>query len=114
MAKSLASRGLQTAVKLPNAPVGAYHAHGCDKCSNRYTDRCTTPKTNGLCQACKNGTDRATWDKDQDPRECCRTSSTLVTDGADITRYSLGGPGPWFRCKKCSRTHPYDPTRRSS
>ena len=93
----------------------AFHAHGCDQCSRRYTDTCTTPSVNGRCQTCRHGRSplecdlRPLWDRDHDPRACCREVSKLIITAAEMERYGLAGPGPWFKCKTCSRTHPYDP-----
>lgn len=89
--------------------VGIYHAHGCQQCSRRYTDRCDTPMLNGRCVECRIDRPRAVWDRAYDPRPCCRTSASLVRDSAEVIRYSLGGSGPWWKCKACARTHPYDP-----
>lgn len=89
--------------------VAIYHAHGCEECSRRYTDSCKTPHVNGRCSSCRTGSPRARWDADHDPKTCCRTDSKLMTDKADLVKYNLGGPGPWYRCKTCSRQHPYNP-----
>jgi hypothetical protein len=86
-----------------------HHAHGCTECSLRYTDACDTPEENWRCLMCRSGQERALWDQNSDPDECCRTLSRQVSDAETVMRYKLGGPGPWFRCDKCSRTHSFNP-----
>lgn len=86
-----------------------HHAHGCADCGLRYTDACESPDLNERCSKCRVGQERALWDQNSDPDRCCRTQSRQVTDAETVMRYKLGGPGPWFRCQKCSRTHSFDP-----
>jgi len=87
-----------------------HHAHGCTECSLRYTDACATPEVNDLCLGCRTGRlERALWDVNSNPDRCCSTQSRKVTDAETVMRYKLGGPGPWYRCTKCSRTHSFNP-----
>lgn len=95
----------KTARKIPN-----YHAHGCRQCGRRYMDTCKTPLENGVCMSpCTNGLEPPLWDRDKSPADCCRANSRLTTDNAVLNSYALGGPGPWFQCATCKRTHPFDP-----
>lgn len=91
-------------------PAGDLHHHGCVVCSARYSDACLIRAVNSRCPSCRSGGQhgRPRWDQDHDPRPCCRTASVLATKEV-LTKYALGGPGPWWRCRQCSRTHPYDP-----
>lgn len=74
-------------------------------------DNCKTPFENGVCVSpCSNGMEPPTWDKGRFPAYCCRGHSRQVTDIDVLNRYALGGPGPWFQCRICKRTHPFDPT----
>ncbi len=90
--------------------VPLHHAHGCLRCGRRYTDTCTTPLDNGECLTCSVDQPPPIWDTDWTPQDCCRTSVHLITDVDVLVRYRLGGPGPWFLCERCARTHPFDPT----
>lgn len=87
-----------------------HHAHGCLQCGRRYTDTCSTPQDNGVCLTCQSGQEVPFWDRDRAPQWCCRIHSRVITTAELIQRYALGGPGPWFICGVCSRTHPFDPT----
>lgn len=89
-----------------------HHAHGCFQCSTRYTDHCADPKANGLCQACR-GMDRPRWEVSFDPGGCCAGESRLVKDAQTITSYGLAGPGPWYKCRVCARTHPFNPKEKA-
>lgn len=102
--------------------VPIHHAHGCLGCGRRYTDSCTTPLANGHCPTCRTGAPPTLLDRNHLPQECCRTvvlredgtklaQSRLITDKDELNKYALGGMAPWFRCRVCSRTHPFDPSK---
>lgn len=86
------------------------HAHGCTKCSRFYQDACASPDVNARCASCITGNSRPLWDRNRDPIDCCRSNSKLAAPHVRLA-HSLAGDGEWWRCKACSRTHPYDPTR---
>lgn len=88
-----------------------FHAHGCEVCSARYQDVCSTPLVNGRCSLHRENfpRERVLWDTAMDPVECCR-SNARQADHETRERYALGGPGPWWICRVCARTVPYDPT----
>lgn len=112
MARQTSSKGLPPPPKVDAAgmhKVAIYHAHGCTECGRRYTDSCQSTAVNGRCYGCRTGRSRSKWDQDFDPILCCRTDSALIKDKETLSRYNLAGPGPWYRCKTCSRTHPYRP-----
>jgi hypothetical protein len=89
--------------------IRTIHAHGCVVCSQRYCDACATPFINGTCPEHQVLTrPRPLWDRNRDPRDCCRTNSREA-DHDTRQLYALGGTGPWWICRVCSRTHPYDP-----
>lgn len=89
---------------------GKHHAHGCSECHLRYTDACSTPEQNGKCVTCRVGQQRALWDQNSDPAGCC-VNAREVKDAETLGKYKLAGPGPWYRCPVCSRTHAHDPRR---
>lgn len=89
--------------------IKEFHAHGCLACGRRYTDTCGTPAVNAECTTCRTGQPPATWDRDYEPQSCCRRHAVLITTVDVLDRYSLAGPGPWFLCRECARTHPFDP-----
>lgn len=91
--------------------IRAFHAHGCEVCSARYTDACDTPLVNARCSLHRstNPRPRVIWDTDLDPIECCRKHA-IRADVDTRERYALGGPGPWWICPLCARTSPYNPT----
>lgn len=93
--------------------VGIFHAHGCLSCGRRYQDTCAFAYKNNLCGICRGSQTALTQeDLDRQPRDCCANGgSRLVTDVDVLSRYNLGGDGPWFLCKNCARTHPFDPTK---
>lgn len=110
MARTLAKQAAGLGVKAtPDAAIGSLagkpHFHLCSdrKCRLIYEDRCGTPRVNGRCQQCR-GTSRANI-APRDPVACCETNSQQVVTGDDIKRYSLGGPGPWYQCSICKRSH---------
>ena len=91
--------------------VSGFHAHGCIRCRRRYMDACTDSTRNAACKTCRTGEPPARWDANRLPHRCCRTAGQLMIDRDEVARYSLGGPGPWWICRTCQRTHPYDPTK---
>jgi hypothetical protein len=88
---------------------GNHHAHGCTVCGLRYADACQITDVNGRCMTCRTGQSRPKWDRDGDPRPCCRATSRQATKD-ERNRYRLGGPKPWWRCRTCARTHPFNPS----
>lgn len=92
-------------VGLHNGLRGKYHRHFCaDRdCRLFYEDHCDEPEVNGRCQHCR-GTSRA-HAAVMDPQECCIDNCKQVLLSDDLLRYQLAGPGPWFQCKTCARTH---------
>lgn len=96
--------------------VGLFHAHGCLDCGQRYQDTCAFPLKNNLCAVCR-GSQAAPSkeDLDRQPRDCCANGgSRLITDVDVLSKYNLGGPGPWFLCRTCARTHPFDPIKKET
>lgn len=87
----------------------AFHAHGCLQCGRRYADSCETPKENAVCMSCRAGQPVPSWDLARYPQLCCEASSRMVTDVVVLNRYGLAGPGPWYFCHACGRTHPFKP-----
>lgn len=86
------------------------HRHVCtnDECRLTYEDACYTPELNARCRPCKGL--RRTWAYPDgvtalDPRPCCHDNTALITNPDDHLRYDLAGPGPWFQCLTCKRTH---------
>lgn len=84
-----------------------YHTCANQQCRLSYEDSCETPDRNERCCPCTGR--RRTWIFDgldaRDPRPCCRDNTELVTQPEDLERYLLGGPGPWFQCRTCRRSH---------
>lgn len=99
--------GLATVHK---AQRGNLHRHVCTNtdCRLIYEDACFSPERNGRCRPCTGR--RRTWVQpnglhDLDPRPCCHDNTQLVVDNDDLARFTLAGPGPWFQCQTCKRTH---------
>lgn len=105
------SKGLTRSTQSKTLKIRPFHAHGCEVCSARYTDACDTPLVNGRCSLHRerHPRPRVVWDTDVDPVECCRTNAIPANDHTREL-YALGGPGPWWICRTCARTSPYDPT----
>lgn len=82
-----------------------HHAHRCTTCGRRFTDACGQPEVNTSCMTCKFGHSRPLWHVNHDPQPCC-VGAQVMTDPREVVRYSLGGPGPWYQCSTCHRTHP--------
>jgi len=91
--------------------AGKYHHHKCRTCGLRFSDACQEPTKDTVCFSCQNGHQRSLWYRDLDPRECC-IDAKLMEDPREVARYSLGGPGPWYKCPTCSRQHPYLPKKK--
>jgi len=96
--------------KVHRDQVNKAHRHACTNpsCRLTYQDSCFTPERNGRCQPCRGM--RRTWvDVDGltalDPRPCCVDNSELMTSTDELARYECAGPGPWFQCRTCCRTH---------
>ena len=88
-----------------------WHLHFCVNRECRLTYECNggvgfcaDPSKNGRCRPCR-GKTRSGWDGTRDPQECCHGNCEQVTDKAELIRYRLAGPGPWFQCKTCARCH---------
>ncbi len=89
--------------------VSIRHAHGCQACQIRYTDTCSTPEVNGRCRVCSGAMyGRPILEISGDPRECCRVYAGPAT-AAQMTTYRCAGTTDWWICRRCYRTHPYDP-----
>lgn len=100
-----------TFVSAVRSLTSRYHQHCCYECKGVYTDSCGTPTENKHCVGCQSAHGRPLWDRDRDPMKCCLElgACEMVTDGATIALFKLAGPGPWFICKTCHRTHGYLP-----
>jgi hypothetical protein len=96
------------ASKTRRVPKGG-HAHGCVSCSKRYEDGCETPLVNAYCSECRKVPHpRPVWQTNSDPIGCCYENSRLM--GVEVMfQFSLGGDTDWYRCRSCSRTHPFNP-----
>jgi hypothetical protein len=98
----------QPAVKVRSMSkmAGEAHLHSCAArdCRLVYEDSCNTPGENGRCHVCRN-VRRPVWAEGRDPRDCCWGNCEQVTDKVQIRRYALAGPGPWYQCRTCARTH---------
>ena len=81
------------------------HFHFCSDrdCRLIYEDACPEPQTNHLCQACRGH--RRGLITPRDPQECCLGNCEQVIAPDDLLRYALAGPGPWFQCRTCRRSH---------
>lgn len=97
----------------PTAPTysvaklaGRRHVHFCSdrECRMAYECACDEPEVNGRCNLCR-GTRRPLWVANRDPQDCCVNNCAQITDKAELHRYQLAGPGPWFQCKSCARCH---------
>lgn len=86
--------------------VGRSHFHYCTNrdCRLIYEDSCDTPEVSGECSPCR-GRARPVWDADRDPQECCLDNCKQVTFRPDLITHQLAGPGPWFQCQTCARSH---------
>lgn len=90
--------------------AGRGHRHVCrnSDCRLAYEDNCQTPADNDLCEPCRGR--RRTWTHHGglfwlDPSECCLDNTEVMTNVDDLLRYQCAGPGPWFQCRTCKRTH---------
>lgn len=84
-----------------------WHLHFCSDRTCRLVYECYAcddVAKNGRCQACR-GVRRPVYISARDPQPCCLGNCAQVTDQAEIVRYKLAGPGPWFQCKTCARCH---------
>ena len=87
------------------------HYHGCDRCRGRYSCSCDMPGVDTTCGQCRGGhTEKglSTWQAATAPRDCCREQARTATNRERET-YKLAGPGPWWVCTHCWRTHPKNP-----
>ncbi len=91
---------------------GTLHAHGCVRCTTRYTDACQTHLEDGLCTACQGGIPWQALIDSAAPHACCQVNSRLVTRDEKAI-YKLAGTRLWFICSTCARTHPFNPRRTS-
>lgn len=100
------SKGLTvTTTSVHSALRGKKHRHFCSdrECRLYYQDACDQPETNQLCPACRGI--RRGYDGWMDPQECCIDNTKQVVDKAVMKLYELAGPGPWYQCQTCFRTH---------
>lgn len=86
--------------------AGKWHWHSCSdrECRQVYHDTCETPETNGRCRFCRTGESSA-YDDWRLPKDCCFGNCELLTDATWAEWAELAGPGPWYRCRSCRRTH---------
>lgn len=98
--------------------AGTHHAHGCMRCRHRYVDHCGTPREDELCHLCRSHGQKRDpwWPEAWMPDICClsdarRLDPTFKYDRDHMGSLGLAGPGPWFRCQTCGRTHPFDPSK---
>lgn len=89
--------------------IAAYHAHGCTRCNRRYMDACRSVGTDELCFPCRTGKPPSVYDLSRLPQPCCHESSQPVRTPDEHARYALAGKHSWWRCRVCSRTHPFNP-----
>lgn len=87
---------------------GKSHVHPCYACRVVYMCNCTNPAVNERCQYCRTEgrLDHPVWEVGRFPKPCCTDNCRQVTDNDELIRYGLAGPGPWFQCKTCARSHP--------
>lgn len=85
---------------------GKAHFHFCQdrECRLIYECNCENVYENGPCSLCRVGY-RASWMTTRDPQECCLDNCEQVLLPADLIRYELAGPGPWWQCITCRRAH---------
>lgn len=85
---------------------GKAHLHFCVErdCRLIYEDACEDVASNGRCHTHR-GARRPIWMSARDPQECCIGNCEMVADPDELHRYRLAGPGPWYQCKTCARTH---------
>lgn len=95
-----------------------WHLHYCRHrdCRTVYDDYdCEDVATNGLCHEHR-GLARPVWDTTRDPQPCCFGNTYQVLDPGELIRQRLAGPGPWFKCRTCARSHGWpcnDPNERN-
>lgn len=89
---------------------GKNHRHVCtnQSCRLMYEDNCHDAAVNGRCHFCRGA--RRPWVYEDglsghDPRPCCIDNTVALTEPKDLRRYDCAGPGPWFQCRTCFRTH---------
>lgn len=94
------------------------HVHGCMRCRHRYEDNCADPMHDALCSLCRsNGqTPDPWWPEARMPDICCLSDARSLDRNFKYDRdlmasLALVGAGPWYRCKTCGRTHPFDPSK---
>ncbi len=86
--------------------AGLSHLHYCSnrECRLGYEDQCDTPLINIRCHPCR-GKERPRYFVSRDPQECCMGNCSQVTDKHTLMLHKLAGPGPWFQCSRCARSH---------
>lgn len=92
-------------VTVAKALGGKWHWHTCVECDSVYACTYQDAADNGQCETCRTGRPRAPWETGRDPRPCCVDNTLLLTRNEDLVRYELAGPGPWFQCRTCKRSH---------
>lgn len=87
------------------------------RCRHRYVDNCDDAVADGLCHLCASHgqTPDPWWPEAWLPDVCCLGESrwldrTFRYDRDVMADLRLAGPGPWYRCQGCGRTHPFDPS----
>lgn len=91
----------------------AAHVHMCGERTCRKVYYCHDARqcdldNNGRCHACR-GIRVPIWAEVLDPKSCCLTNTEVVHTREERRRYRLAGPGPWFRCRACSRSNGWPP-----
>lgn len=86
------------------------HRHSCTvrTCRLTFEDTCGDASRNGRCHSCLGV--RRPWlmpdgRTSLDPHSCCVDNTKQLTDLSDLLRFECAGPGPWFQCLTCKRTH---------
>lgn len=96
-----------------------WHLHFCRErdCRTVYDDyRCDDVSVNGHCHHHR-GRQRPVWDMTRDPQPCCYGNTYQVVSTDELVRQRLAGPGPWFKCRTCARSHGWpcnDPNERNA
>jgi len=82
------------------------HKHTCaiQSCRLIYEDHCNAVALNERCPSCR-GKARTWHLQVWDPQPCCLSNCELITEPEELLRYECAGPGPWYQCRACFRTH---------
>lgn len=98
-----------TSVDVSRKLAETWHLHFCSDRDCRLVYECAAHECpdvakNTRCPLCR-GQIRPAWVSARDPQECCLGNCTQVTRPDELIRYRLAGPGPWFQCDTCARSH---------